>query len=190
MSGQLPKGFFKQQGINLYVGIHSHLMTSVKLPNYMTSIKEHWMPLFIIQFLLHFQNGVLGKNKSLRNSEAYSLPWNWKVPPSIKNQLQKFKFKRKEPVSSHREQCRREFSIKIRGRNSSEHNRFTSKELCVLIKSQVRPSFARCQSLMVGLDDLKGLFQPKRFYDSINYPTETHFENQQRQIQTPTSNMD
>lgn len=97
----MPKGFFKQQGINLYIGIHSHLMTSVKLPNYVTSIKEHWMPLFIIQFLLHFQNGMFGKNQSLRNSEAYSLPWNWKVPPSIKNQLQKFKFERKEPVSSH-----------------------------------------------------------------------------------------
>jgi len=37
---------------------------------------------------------MLHKNQSLRNSEAYSPPWNWKVPPSIKNQLQKLKFKR------------------------------------------------------------------------------------------------
>lgn len=152
MSVQLPKGFFKQQGINLQVGIHSHLRTSVKLRKYMTSIKEYSLPLFIYQFLLHFQNGMLGKNQSLRNSETQSPPWNWEVPPSIKNQLQKFKFKR--TGSKHllnlylaiivstlraersRQQCRRELSTKILGHNSSEYNNsFTSEVLCVLVKS-------------------------------------------------------
>lgn len=68
-------------------------MTSVKLLKYTTSIEEYWLPLFTYEFLLHFQNRMLGENQSLKNSEAYS-PWNWQVPPSIKNQLQMFKFKR------------------------------------------------------------------------------------------------